>query len=199
METSKVGINVFLSTLHQTQREIITTALQSRAAILPVPIGLESHLITLTISACLVKTDAQSTSGPGKHVLLFEPLRVNRIKNLLARLPVRWQLLSAGPLQDGLNLIPASKIERFQNAGPLRSVVFSNNTLRPLGSKRLPVLKQMIDSAERCHVIANGGIAVEHVPKLQMLFGGEFARLVSGSVDEWIARLRGVFAEQANT
>lgn len=49
METSKIGVNAFLSTLHHTQREIITTALQSRAAILQIPIGLESHLITLDL------------------------------------------------------------------------------------------------------------------------------------------------------
>ncbi len=199
METSKVGIDVYLSTLHQTQREIITTALQCRTPILPIPIGLGSYLIALSISACLVKADAHSANGPGKHVLLFEPVGANRIKNVLARIPFRWQFLSSGPLQDGLNLIAASKIERFRNTGPIRSIVFSNNTLLLLGSKRLPILKQMLDSAERRHLIANGGIVSELIPKLQALFGVEFARCVNGSVDEWIMRLRAVFGEQINT
>lgn len=195
MSLSPIGVDAYIASLQQVQREIIATALHQRVAILPIPIGLQSHVVALAIAACFMKARASSCESPGKHVLPFEPLLTNQLKASLDRLPIRWHILSSGPLHDGLNLVPVTKIERFADHDPVQSIVLTNSTLAHLGAKRLPIVERMVKNADRWCLIANGGVRAEATPKLQLLFGNDYSLLVTDSIEAWLARLRELFAE----
>lgn len=195
MSLSSIGVDAYIASLQQVQREIIATALHQRTTILPIPIGLQSHVVALAIAACFMKARASSNESPGKHVLLFEPLLTNQLKTTLDRLPIRWQIPTSGSLHDGLNLVPVTKIERLTDYEPVQSVVLTNSILAHLGVKRLPIVERMVKSADRWCLIANGGVRPETMPKLQLLFGNDFSPLVTDSIEAWLVRLREVFAE----
>ncbi len=55
MNLSTVDLDGYISALHQVQREIISAALERTTIILPIPTGLESHVISQTLQACAVE------------------------------------------------------------------------------------------------------------------------------------------------
>jgi hypothetical protein len=199
MNLSTIDLDSYIGALHQVQREIIATALERTTSILPIPIGLESHAISLAIQACLVRANAASRGCMGNHVLIFEPLVAKRLVTTLTSLSIRWRIATDGMLVAGLNLIPVAKVNHFLDAAvPIRSVGFTNNVLARLGSKRLPTLKRLVDRAECRHLIANGGVSRDTVQKVEMLFGADYLQYVAGSIPHWTTRLKELFEDRVS-
>jgi hypothetical protein len=200
MTLSTVDLNGYIADLHNVQREIIATALESKTGILRIPTGLESHAISLAIQACLVKASVESRGCMGNHVLIFEPPVAKRLVTILTSLSIRWRIATDGMLSAGLNLIPLAKVKRFPDvAVPIRSVGFTNNVLVQLGSTRLPIVKRLMDRAECRYLIANGGVSIKTEQKLEILFGAGYLQYVTGSAQHWTTRLKDLFRDDGDT